>query len=159
MKFKIQAGAEFDVLTQSELRETLDGWYVEISRGIKFRKFSAQGNVSAGAWAIGGQAADNDKDPLGPAPGFVWAITRVAISGNGVVPGTDLYAVYVDEVTPTKLVTSGLTRGQIYDVGVLVLNGGERLALAGVGTGGTGTDVTLSGQAVELPVQLAWQLL
>jgi len=159
VKFTIKAGAELDILTQKELRETLDSWMKEISRGVKFRKFSGQGVVVGGAYLIGGQGADNDTAALGPQPGFVWAVTRLAVSGNGVVPGTDLYSVYVDEITPSKLVTSGLTRGQIYDVGVLVLNGGERLAITGVGTGVSGVDVTLSGQAVELPVQLAWQLL
>lgn len=162
MKAKLQAGVELDLLTQTELREELQAaaaWRTEIARGVRWRKFSAQGNVATGVWTIGGAATpNNDKDQMGPQDGFVWSVTRVAVSGNGFVAGTDLFSVFVDENTPSKLVTSGLTRWQPYDVGTLVLNGGEQLLLTGAGTGLAGTDVTVSGQAIELPVQLAWRM-
>jgi hypothetical protein len=88
-----------------------------------------------------------------------WAVTRYAVSGNGFVAGTDLFSTYVDEITPSKLVESGLTRGARYDPPTLVVNGPENLVLTGVGTGATGTDVTVSGAAIELPIHLAYQLL
>lgn len=159
MKFKINAGAEIDVLNKEELQETLGSWFTEISRGVRFRQISAQGTVSGGVWTIGGNAPDNHKDPLGPSNGFLWAVTRLALAGGGVVLGTDLWNVYVNEIAPSKLVQSGLTRFAMYDVPVLILQGGDRLAAAGAGTGVAGTDVTISGQVVEIPVQLAWQLL
>ena len=163
MKFTIHAGAEMETLTQGELSEeltaALSAWRAELGRGAKWRKFSARADVAAGVWTIGGASApNNDKYATGPQPGFTWAVTRVAVAGNGVIAGTDLWSVYVDDVTPSRLVTSGHTRFQTYDVGVLVLNGGEQLTLNGVGTG-AGTDVTVSGQAVEIPEQLAWMLL
>lgn len=163
MKAKFQVGSEIEFLTKDELGEelktALGAWRTEIGRGVRWRKFSGQGTVAGGAWVIGGTGANNDKDPLGPQPGFVWAVTRIAVSGNGFVPGTDAFSVYVGEAVPSRLVITGLTRGETWDVAVLVLNGGEELALTGVGTGLAGTDVTVSGQAVELPSQLAWQLL
>lgn len=167
MKFKIEAGAELDLISRGELREELaiatGAWREEISRGVKWRKFSAQGVVGtpnpAGTWLIGAGAPNNSKDTLGPDVGFVWAVTRIAVSGNGFVPGTDLFSVYVDEISPSRLVISGLTRGNTWDVGTFVLHSGEALALSGAGTGVAGTDVTVSGQAVEVPAQLAWQLL
>jgi hypothetical protein len=158
-EFEIKAGAKLDLLNKAEMREVLVGWYAEIGRGIKFRQFSGQGTVAGAVWTIGGNAADNRRDPLGPEAGMLWAVTRLAVSGNGVIPGTDLFSVFVNEITPSKLVESGLTRGAKYDVGVLVLTGNDRLALAGAGTGVAGTDVTVSGAAIEVPVQLAWQLL
>ena len=162
MKVKLQAGAEMDLLTREEVRAELQAhgaWRGEIARGVKFRDFSGQGTVTGAVWSIGGDTPNNDKDPLGPQAGFVWAVTRIAVSGNGFVPGTDLFSVYKDSISATKLIVSGLTRGTTWDVPTLVLNSNQVLALTGAGTGLTGTDVFVSGQAVELPVQLAWQLL
>jgi len=157
MKAKIQAGAELDLLNRAELTEVLGAWATELTRGVKFRQFSGAATVSGGVWTIGGPQADNRQSPLGPEPGFVWAVTRVAASGPGLVAGTDLWSLYVDEVTPSKLIQSGITRGSTWTIGALVLVGGGILTASGAGTG-TG-DVTLSGGAVELPAQLAWRLL
>lgn len=274
MKFKIQAGAELDLLTKSELGEALADWAAEIARGVRFRSISARATVAGGVWTIGGANPDNRSDTLGPAPGMIWAVNRLAVSGNGyatagttvtnnqisnvfaagaagslalpvlgqaitgfsvnfqapvgavnydiaitnvagggidyrgtlpagvgndlvvnfpnplpassaavaptvtvpviaggpaysitvfgqVTTGTaaDTYAVYVDEVAPSKLIQAGITRGAVWDTPLVVLAGGQRLVLAGIGTGTGGTDVTVSGQVVELPIQLAWQLL
>ncbi len=158
-EFEIKAGAKLDLLTQKELQASLAGWFAEITRGVRFRQFSAQGTVVGGVWTIGGSAAENRASSLGPEPGMLWAVTGIAVSGNGVIPGTDLFSVFIDEVTPSKLVDSGLTRSRSWDSPSLVLQGESRLAFTGAGTGIAGTDVTVSGRAVEVPVQLAWQLL
>lgn len=156
---KFQVGAEWDLLNRAELDAALDkalqSWAKEIGRGVRFREFSGRGNVVGGVWTIDGHAAGQT---LGPAEGMVWAITRAAISGNGVVVGTDLWSLYSGEVSPSKLVESRLLVTRYFDVPNVVLAGGNCLVATGVGTG-AGADVTLSGQAVELPVQLAWQLL
>lgn len=162
MKFKLHAGAELDLLTKSEMLEALDAarisWQREISRGVKFRKFSAQGVVAGGVFNIGGDTPDNRKDPLGPAEGFVWSLTRIAVSGASINPAADTYAVYTDEITPSKLIVNGLSRGATWDGAVTVLNGGERLWLRGAASAG-GNDVWVAGAAIELPEHLAWQLL
>jgi hypothetical protein len=85
-------------------------------------------------------------------------VTGIAVSGNGFNPAADTYSVFFDEASPTKLVRSGLTRDSTWDVGSLVIDGASGLALSGVGTAG-GTEIWVSGRAVEVPVQLAWQLL
>ena len=159
MKAKINAGADIDFLTKDELTEALAAWMGEVARGITFRQFSARTDVVGGVWTIGGNQADNRSNILGPAEGFKWSITRMYVSGTGVVPGTDLFSVYIDELSSSKLVVSGLTRGKEWDPAVFPLQGGEKIALSGVGTGATGTEVTVSGAAIELPNQLAWQLL
>lgn len=156
MKFKLQAGAELDLITEHEMRGVLADWMAEITRGVKFRQFSARADVSGGVWTI--TQDRNNSDVLGPAGGMIWAVTRIAVAGNGFVAGTDTFSVYTDEITPSKLIESGLTRGARWTPPVVTLNGSEKLALSGVGTG-AGTDVTVSGQAIELPLQLAWQLL
>lgn len=158
MKAKLQAGMELDLLSKAEVAEVLTearaSWQKEIARGVRFRSFSSVATVAGGVWSIGAAAG---VDQLGPREGFIWSVTRIAVSGPGLVLGTDLFSAYVSEVTPVKLIQSGLTRGAQWDMGVLVLVGGDRLTLAGVGTG-VG-EVYVSGAAVELPVQLAFQLL
>lgn len=163
MKFKLHAGAEMDLLTRDELGDELrslyEAWKAEIPRGVKFRPFSASASVSAARWTVGDAAANNDKDPLGPQSGFVWAVTRLNVAGNGVIQGTDLWEVYLDSASPSKQVSNGHTRYVTYDVGVFVVHSPSTLVVTGAGTGVAGTDVWVSGQAVELPKELAWQLL
>jgi len=163
MEVKLEAGARLDFLTKDEVRAELRAWGLEITRGIKFKQFSATVNLTAATFTIGGFGA-SVAETLGPAPGFVWAVTRVAMSGAGFLPAADSYSVFIDEITASKFVVgvpgvAASTAAHEWNVPGLILNGGERLAVSGGSTGVAGTPITLSGQAVELPVQLAWQLL
>lgn len=154
MKFKLTGGAELDLLTKAEVAEVLAGWMAEVSRGIKFRKFSASGVVNAGTFAVGVNSAEH----MGPSAGMVWSVTRIAVSGSGLVLGTDLWGAYANAASAASLIEGGLLRGRTWDPAVTVLNPNDTLVVAGVATG-AGTDVTVSGAAIEIPVQLAWQLL
>lgn len=162
MKVRLQAGAELDLLNSREMEDVLSrvliGWRAEISRGVRFRQFTGRGIVAAGTWTI--SPTDADDNVLGPDPGMLWSVTQVAVSGTGIVAGTDLFSLYLDEITPTRLIQNrlGLSGTGQWDIGGLVLGGGSKLAAAGPGTG-AGSEVWLAGRAVELPVQLAWQLL
>lgn len=159
-KFKIQANADIELLTRDEVRDVLRGWMEEIHRGLRFQEFSVTATVAgAGTWQV---AAPGPHDTLGPAPGMVWAITRVAVSGPGFARATNDFSVYKDEISPSKLVitvpgVATSTASWEWDVGGLILVGGRRLAFAGAGT--AGQQVTVAGEAVEVPVQLAWQLI
>ncbi len=154
-KFKIQANADIDLLTKDEVHEVFAGWMAELARGIKWRNFTARDTTAVGTYTIGLDGSD----ALGPAPGFVWSVLRVYISGLGVTAGTDAYSVFTNDNSPTMLVRSGLTRGGEWGPGGFVLNGGDRLVIAGATTGTANADIVLSGQAIEMPVQLAYQLL
>lgn len=165
MEAEFKVGGKIDFLSPKEFKEELASfraaWQTEISRGVRWRQFSGQTSIAAGitVWTIGGAAANNRQSQLGPEDGFVWSVTRLAVSGSGFTEGTDTFGVFVDEATPTRLVSSGLTRQEKYDVGTLVLTGGQGLVLDGISSVAGGGDIYVSGQAVELPVQLAWQLL
>lgn len=163
MKFEIVGGAKVDLLSRDELKEELAtfarAWKDEIRRGVKYRKFSAQTNVSGGVWLLGGDAPEDNNNALGPEPGFVWSITRIAINGNGFDPTSDDWQMYTDAVQPSKFILTNFGFGDQWDTGVIVLYGPERLAFRGVGTGVGGTDIHMTGQAVEVPVQLAHMLL
>jgi hypothetical protein len=162
VEFEIKAGAKLDLLTPRELKDALAplvGWTAELARGVRFRRFAAQTVVAGGVWTVGGNTADNNQDTLGPSSGMLWAVTRIAVSGGGFVAGTDTCSVHINDISPATLVDSGITRSRTFDIPVLCLAGGDRLGITGVGTGvGVPPDITVSGQAVELPTQLAWLL-
>ena len=159
MKFKLQAGMELDLLTREELGEELDrsagSWRGELSRNVRFPRFSARTDVVGGVWAINPDS--NTAGKLGPKVGFIWSVMRLAVSGGGIVLGTDVWRAFVGENAPSQFVDSS-TRGMSFNPGALVIRDGESLLFAGAGTG-AGTDVTVVGQAIELPDFLAWQLL
>lgn len=159
MRVKIDAGAEFDLASPAEtrqiVREQIDAWQKEITRPVKFRTFSSQINATGATW----QMSDPTSDPIGPREGFIWSVTRFTVAGGGVVPGTDAYQVGVNELSPSKLIETGYTRGARFDVGALVLNPGDRLVFSGASTGTVGQPIVVSGAAIEIPVQLGWRLL
>ena len=149
MKFKLQAGMDLDLLTKAEVLETLQGWHAELVRGVHFRAISESAPAVAGAYTA----------ELRPRAGFVWSITSLAIAGNAIALPADTFSVYRDEVSPSKLVASGIVRDRQWDPGVLVIDGPNSLVVTGPATGVAGTDVFVTGAAIELPAQLAWQLL
>lgn len=162
MKAKLEAGMTLDFLTREEVREELrefaKAWKQEIARGVRFVKFSVATvrAVPANTWQVGGDTGNNDKDQLGPQPGFLWAVTRIKVSGNAYNTTGDDFQVFIDERTPSKFVDQQFGPGDFYDVPKLVLNGGETLLIRGTATVvATENDVVVAGAAVEVPVQLA----
>ena len=165
MKVEIQAGAKLDILSPAELDDRMAGfrqsWMTELARGVKFRNPSQQFIFpgAVGAWTIGLVGVPNDP-PRGPRLGFIWSVTSLALSGAGLnAAGTDLTSIYRSEVSPSKLFQSGVTRGAVWDPGVFTLQEGETLVLAGTSTGTANSDINAAWSVIELPVQLAWQLL
>ena len=153
----IQAGAKFNVVTPDELDARMaqisKSWMTELARGLTWHEFGDQDlATSGGTWQLG------QINRIGPAPGFVWDIRRLAVSGGALLLGTDTWSVYRgDRASGAGLVLSGLTRTQLLDK-QLILKDTDQIYLTGARTG-AGNDVTLSGFAIELPAQLAWQLL
>lgn len=156
MEATINAGVKVDFANRAEVRAEMDAalaaWSTEIRRGVRFRRFI--GNVAQGAtWSI----APDGRDSIGPDEGFVWSVTRVAL-GGAITFGTDVWSIFVNEAGPSGLITSSTARRELFDVGVNVLNGGDRLIVAGASTA-VGAQINITGSAIELPEQLAWQLL
>jgi hypothetical protein len=147
-KFKLQAGMELDLLTRKEVLETLQAWHAELVRGVHFRSIVERTEQVAAAFSA----------TLRPPAGFVWSVTILALSGNGINLGADTFTIYRDEVAPSKLVASAISRQREWDAGVLVVEGPNALVVTGPATGVAGTDVFVTGAAIEVPEQLAWQL-
>lgn len=150
MRVKLEAGAEFDFLTRDELREALQDWMVEIKRGVRFVRRTAAGTVDAG-----GLVTIQD-DEMGPAGSITWAVTRLSVYG---LAAAESLAVYVNEIAPSAFI--GRVLGT---TGVLVLDGPalplvplDRLIFSGSALT-VAARIVVNVQAIELPVQLAWQL-
>lgn len=162
---QLKAGAKLDMLNRKELKETLDAatrdWFSQVARGDRYRRFSASGVIDTGSLLIDGTVAQNQT--LGPAEGFVWAVQRVALHGLTVVSGTPAVAVsepvqlFLNDVGPSSLVHPAIEGYQDLGQYSLVLYPGDTLLVRGAGLTSTGT-VTLTGQARELPLPLAWRL-
>lgn len=157
MRVKIQAGAELDMLNESELRKALAefgaSWRAEAAMGIKFPRFTVQGTIVGGSLDIGGEATTGDL--LGPDPGFVWDVRRVRITGLNTA---DVVSMYINDPNPSQLVadTSDVTKRLFLFSEHVILTPGDALRFVGTGLVATGP-VTISGQVREAPVSLAWR--
>jgi hypothetical protein len=158
---KIQAGGLLDVVTRHEMEDALGrhlrSWVAETARGGRFTRFSAAGTVASSAISIGGSAGGIEG--LGPAPGFVWDVRRLHITG---LATADIATVSINDSGPTSIVgtttdlPSSANRSFLWNRHV-VLYPGDNLLVVGSGLAATGS-ITVSGQVLELPVGLAWKL-
>jgi len=160
VKFKLQAGAELDLLTKDELHSTLKAWMVEVMRGAVPKRFGAQATIAANAVTVDGA---NNTGTLGPEAGMAWLVTRIAVSG--LTAASDPTSLYVNGVAPWNLLVpsitgvAGATGYHEFPASQVILTGNDKLILASTGAiAATGT-VTLAGQAWELPIGLLWKLL
>lgn len=167
-KFKIQAGAEIDTVTRDEMKEVLRhglrDWMVEIIKGARPVRFSGWGNVSSGAVTIGGATGNaTATGAMGPAQGMVWSVKRLYVGGLGT---GDVLNVYVNNASPFDQVTAGVGSTQPPTVTLpyvkfgsneLILSSGDQLLLTGSGLTATG-QITVAGQAWELPEGMMWRL-
>jgi hypothetical protein len=165
MESKLAAGATIDTLTHKELdtvlRTVQRDWFQQVARGDRYRRFYASETISGGAISIGG--ADSRDDNLGPSDGFVWAVKRIAVSGLTTNTGTPLtsstepVALFINDESASTCVHPNLQGFAAFDQDTLVLYPGDRLFITATGLTKTGI-VTISGQARELPMPLAYRL-
>jgi hypothetical protein len=155
VKFKIAAGAEIDLLTQGELKDTLRGmmtsWVAEVSMGDRYRRFSAYGDIADSALSIGG----TPEQEIGPDEGFVWSVKRLAVTNYD--PDAEALGLYINGTDSSGVVEPILSRYNPYDANQLILYPGERLWIAGSSLTSSGR-VWVTGQARELPISLLWRL-
>lgn len=162
---KLAAGKTIDVLNKTELRAALDAatrdWFNQVSRGDRYRRFSATGEIDTGSLVIDGTLVENQT--LGPQEGFVWAVQRIALSGLTSVTGTPAVAtsepvqLFLNDDGPSSLVHPAVAGYQDFGQYSLVMYPGDTLLVKGDDLTSTGI-VTLTGQVREVPMPLAWRL-
>jgi hypothetical protein len=158
-KFKIQAGAELDVLTHDELKTALSAftatWHQEVARGDRFRDIRATGTIAATAVSIGG-----DKDTgnnLGPSAGFVWSVQRLAVVA-GTVDDVAKLTLFKNDNGPGSQVKPVLATYNSFGPRELVLYPGDVLLVENFSALGGSGNITLTGSVREVPIALAWRL-
>lgn len=157
MEATINAGVKVDFATPREVRDIVSGelasWRAELARGTRYRHPGSQAAASgAGALALGGGS-----DQLGPLEGFVWAVTRITVTGLG---AAEVINGYINDTTPILGVGAftATVNTIIYGQRGLILNSGDKLVFAGAGlTAARNYAVAL--EVTELPVQLSSRLL
>jgi hypothetical protein len=163
VKQKFNAGSVLDILTKSELhdtmhdvfRKTLQGWYAEACIGTRFHRFSVQGTIAGNVLDMGGAKLSVQ---IGPADGFIWDIRRLHI--NGLTAG-DKVSIGINDNQPSSVVTTStdVTGFTWLFSTQLVLQPGESLKIYSTANlSETSGIVTLTGQVRELPIGQAWRL-
>lgn len=157
-KFKIQAGAEVDMISSQEMRDALKdlqmSWMTELAIGTRYTRFSAQATIANAALDMGGSGPGGQQ--LGPPPGFIWDVRRLRLTG---LNSSDVVVVTINDDQPSsRIATTGDTTGKLFLwAEQVILYPGEVLRITGSSLAATGV-ITASGQARELPVSLAWRL-
>ncbi len=155
MKFKIQAGAELDLLTAGEVRGELDrfaaNWRAEVARGIRYRRFSIFGDTDGSGVLALGESGDQR---AGPSTGFCWLLKRLSV-GGGYTPASQSIAFYHSSPNPSSLIDPDLGAVQDYEE---FFAPGETLVFAGTSLTAS-TRIWVTGQVLEAPEALAWKLI
>lgn len=153
-KFKIQAGAEIDVLGKDELRAELDharsNWVGEVSRGIRWRRASMSG-VSDGVTGVV-LFGDRSESMLGPEEGFVWLVKRLSITSYD--PTTQALALYQGAASSSAIIVPKLAAYQTQMDELLMP--GDSLVISG--TVAISTKIWATVQVKEAPIALLWRL-
>lgn len=153
-KHKLTAGAEIDLLTKDEVRDVLRSWMEEITRGARYIRRAVTGTVDGGgALLIGGVS---DEDTLKPPPGFMWAVTRISLSGLTAGQSVD---VYINEVAPSQLLYSNVTNGTRVPTTrtSIVMQGNDHLIVRGTALTAA-AQIGLNLGIKEVPAFMAWSL-
>lgn len=154
-KVKLDFGAEFEVLTQGELDDSLCRSYdraaLAMVRGIRYRRLPIlSGAAVSGVLTLGVTAPES-----GPDSGFAWSLRRIFVNGltGGATPDVvQLFRNGGGEQPMWQI--SGASPGQTFGRLEAVLLGGETLVVASSGTFAATGQITVSGELIEVPSEM-----
>lgn len=153
---EIRGGAMLDVPTRDEIAQIIREQQRAMVRAVKFMRIpQIYGTASASKLSIGPGIAQ-----VGPDGGYVWSLLRVVVNGLTTGATPDVVNLYVNDTGSQPLWQfNGNNFGYTFGPGEIVINPGENMLLASIGTfAATGT-ITLSGGLVEVPAEMAGKLL
>ena len=168
-KVKIDVGATIDTLTKGELDDSLTEYRAQgdataqgLLRGIKYFRLPrlyatpASGTVVLGeAWA--GQSYTGQF--ISPNEGYVWAIRRLACNGLNTGQAPDLLNFYRSGWhTDPVWQLNGNSWSYTFGKAEMVLLAGEQLIARSVGSMISTTQITITGDAVEVPSEMIGKL-
>ena len=168
-KVKLDIGATIDTLSKDELDDSLatyrqqgDAYEQAAVRGIKYFRLPrlyatpASGTVLLGeAWA--GQSYTDQY--IGPNEGYVWSIRRIAVNGLATGQSPDLLNLSRNGIrTDPVWQLNGNNWSYTFGKAEMVLLAGERLIGYSSGSLISTNQITITGDAVEVPSQMIGKL-
>lgn len=152
---ELKAGARLDMLTQSELDESLQkhGGLSARYQGRKWLRYPRQLATPAGsALALRSEASG------GPKLGYVWAFRRLVVTGltSGTTP--DVVNLFRGDQQDVVWQFTGNAFFFKFGMNEVTLEGGDWWRLASVGTFAATGVISLTGELVEVPAALAGAL-
>lgn len=168
-KVKIDVGATIDTLTKGELDDSLKEYRTQgdataqgLLRGVKYFRLPrlyatpASGTVVLGeAWS--GQSYTDQF--IGPNEGYVWAIRRLACNGLATGQAPDLLNIYRNGWHSDPVwQLNGNSFAYTFGKSEMVLLAGERLIAQSVGSMTSTLQITLTGDAIEVPSEMIGKL-
>lgn len=156
MKAVIDIGAEVDFVTQGELDESLKRAHQTFMsaqvQGRKYMRFRMRATVASTAITLGG---DGDQPGPGPDQGYAWAIRRLFVKGLTAGSTPDELWFYRNNASSDPVwQISGADPGDKFGRLEIVLLGGEKLAAANNGALAATGQITVNGEAVEVPQEM-----
>lgn len=150
-RYKIQGGTEFEVPSAKEIADLVGAQERERARGEKdMRLPQIYGKASSSAITLGTGIAQ-----VGPESGHKWSLRRIVVNGmtNGGTP--DVLNMYVNDVNSQPIWQfNGNNFGYTWGRREMVINPGEVILFASVGTfNATGT-ITVSGQLDDVIAEM-----
>jgi hypothetical protein len=152
-QFTIQGGSKIDIPSAAEIAALVDVTERERWRAVKYMRLpQMSGKAASSALAIGAGAAQ-----VGPEGGYAWVIRRLIVSGMTTGGTPDVANLYVNDSGANQQPLwqfNGNNFGYTFGKGELVINGGEIMLLASVGTFAATGLITLSGSLIEVPAEM-----
>lgn len=157
-RFKMEAGATFDVPSLGEhqdlLERTLRSWEYEKLKGIKVLNLpQLQGTASGGTLKLGYGSV-----PVGPKAGYIWSVSRLVVAGLATGTTPDIVNFYVnhDSAAVPLWQLNGNSFGETFGKLQMVLFGGDFLLCTGTIT--STSTITVGGTVIEIPAEMVGKL-
>lgn len=168
MKFKLDFGADIELLTRDELGGELRAaehrwdllWRTRLA-GLRHMPIPVARGTSDGSGDITlGQTSDPDQPYLGPREGYAWRVVRVSVA---ILGANDQIALYRGDVGKARFVDLLTGTSPAFTAShAVVLHPGDHLVVSTSQIAGSvtaNTEVVVSGEVVEAPAEMIGKLI
>jgi hypothetical protein len=160
-RVQIELGATIDTLNADELRAAMnDQALIESEREMeRLRGISVQRIPQVSVTGASPFVSTSGNAPSGPRDGYLWVVKRWFVTGltSGATP--DVMNIYADSTTSQPLwQLTGNTPGAVFGNFSQFLLPGQTIVIASVGTITSTAQITLSGDAISIPMVMAAKL-
>lgn len=158
-KFKLDFGAEVELLTQGELDDSVNklpgGIWGEYARGLKHLDLPVLSGKVAGGQITLGASDVADQTLCGPRQGYVWRVVRVSIYG---LAAGDAVQLYKGDVAASRFVTAIAAANPCFTPSHgLLLKPGNYLTVDGSGL--VATNIVVTGEVIEAPAEQIFKVI